>query len=109
MEHFDEDECAKYDPEAELRVVGYLNPIAADDVQVGDFLKHPVSGEMVEVVAVHGQWGEGEVHLFFADATPAEIARAWRDACEGHESLDGAHMGESVYCDGGCAGKGRWR
>lgn len=23
--------------------------------------------------------------------------------CEGHESLSGAHMGESVYCDGKCA------
>ena len=22
--------------------------------------------------------------------------------CEGHESLDGAHMGEVVYCDGSC-------
>ncbi|GAA3751186.1 hypothetical protein [Micromonospora maritima] len=22
--------------------------------------------------------------------------------CEGHESLDGAHEGESVYCDGSC-------
>lgn len=22
--------------------------------------------------------------------------------CEGHESLNGAHMGESVYCDGSC-------
>ncbi|MDR6117232.1 hypothetical protein QE370_000416 [Aeromicrobium sp. SORGH_AS981] len=22
--------------------------------------------------------------------------------CEGHESLDGAHMGESVFCDGSC-------
>lgn len=24
------------------------------------------------------------------------------DECEGHESLDGAHMGEAVYCDGSC-------
>lgn len=24
------------------------------------------------------------------------------DECEGHESLDGAHMGETVYCDGSC-------
>lgn len=22
--------------------------------------------------------------------------------CPGHESLDGAHMGETVYCDGTC-------
>ena len=25
------------------------------------------------------------------------------DACEGHESLGGAHMGETVYCDGSCS------
>lgn len=24
--------------------------------------------------------------------------------CEGHISLDGAHMGEPVYCDGSCRG-----
>jgi len=24
--------------------------------------------------------------------------------CEGHESLDGAHFGETVYCDGSCVG-----
>jgi len=24
------------------------------------------------------------------------------DGCEGHESLSGAHMGESVFCDGTC-------
>ena len=24
------------------------------------------------------------------------------DLCDGHESLSGAHMGESVYCDGRC-------
>jgi hypothetical protein len=24
------------------------------------------------------------------------------DECEGHESLDGEHMGETVYCDGTC-------
>jgi hypothetical protein len=24
------------------------------------------------------------------------------DACEGHESLAGEHMGEAVYCDGSC-------
>jgi hypothetical protein len=24
------------------------------------------------------------------------------DGCEGHESLAGEHMGETVYCDGSC-------
>lgn len=31
------------------------------------------------------------------------------DQCEGHESLDGAHMGESVYCDGSCRRAARRR
>ncbi len=26
----------------------------------------------------------------------------WRRACQGHESLAGEHMGETVYCDGSC-------
>lgn len=24
------------------------------------------------------------------------------EQCEGHESLDDAHMGETVFCDGSC-------
>ena len=24
------------------------------------------------------------------------------EGCEGHQSLDGAHMGETVFCDGTC-------
>lgn len=30
------------------------------------------------------------------------LAAAAELECEGHESLDGAHMGESVFCDGAC-------
>lgn len=30
-----------------------------------------------------------------------------RNLCEGHESLDGAHMGETVHCDGSCTPAGR--
>lgn len=107
MEHFDDDKCAKYRPEFELRVVGYLNPVIADDVAVGDFLVHPASGDMVWVYDAHAQWSGGEVHLFFVDATPAEVTQAWLDACEGHETLAGA-IGDTLYCDGGCVGKGRW-
>jgi hypothetical protein len=29
--------------------------------------------------------------------------KAKRKRCQGHESLDGAHMGETVYCDGSCS------
>jgi len=33
-----------------------------------------------------------------------EVYAAFRvTECEGHESLDGAHMGEAVYCDGTCS------
>jgi hypothetical protein len=31
-----------------------------------------------------------------------EVYAAFRAECEGHESLDGAHMGEIVFCDGSC-------
>lgn len=36
-----------------------------------------------------------EVYAYFRDM-------AGEATCEGHESLDGAHMGETVYCDGSC-------
>lgn len=26
----------------------------------------------------------------------------WINECDGHETLSGAHMGETVYCDGRC-------
>lgn len=29
-------------------------------------------------------------------------ARDTANQCEGHESLNGAHMGQAVYCDGSC-------
>jgi hypothetical protein len=52
------------------------------------------------------------------DRDPATVYREYRDriegapesaeddegCCPGHESLGGAHMGESVYCDGTCQG-----
>ena len=33
---------------------------------------------------------------------PGEAGPMDPSECEGHESLDGAHMGETVYCDGSC-------
>lgn len=38
------------------------------------------------------------------EAALEHAQECWDDdhKCEGHESLDGAHMGESVFCDGGC-------
>lgn len=106
MIHSRGDECAVYDIEFELMVVGYRDPVAAGDVAVGDFAKHPVSGEVLEVLEA----GElnGRVHLFFGETSRAEIVQAWRDACEGHETTRGA-IGDTYYCDGGCVGKGAWR
>jgi hypothetical protein len=100
MEHFDGDECVTYDPEFELTVAGYRNPVAAVDIEVGDFVRHPVSLGWVEV---YGTWVNyrGDVHLFFVDATAAEVAQARRDACEGHETTRGA-IGDTYYCDGSC-------
>jgi hypothetical protein len=33
---------------------------------------------------------------------PADLIEPVEDDCEGHESLDGASMGETTYCDGSC-------
>lgn len=37
-----------------------------------------------------------------AKSAPPEPEEDEDNGCEGHESLDGAHMGETVYCDGSC-------
>jgi hypothetical protein len=108
MEHFDGDECATYHPEFEFRVVGFPNPVIADDIHVGDIVKHPISGSLDEVISVFGQLGDGPVHLFVDDASAAQVTQAWRDACEGHETTRGA-IGDTYYCDGACVGKGQWR
>lgn len=44
----------------------------------------------------------GEPHDGMATGTERCPGCQEDDQCEGHESLDGAHMGESVYCDGSC-------
>jgi hypothetical protein len=36
------------------------------------------------------------------DLADAFYAHDEDNQCEGHESLNGAHMGEAVYCDGTC-------
>lgn len=44
--------------------------------------------------------------IFDAVGERGETVKFWLEIpapeCEGHESLDGAHMGETVYCDGSC-------
>jgi hypothetical protein len=50
----------------------------------------------------HGQ----DDHVMTAGPGRAECGicecPSWRAACEGHESLAGEHMGETVFCDGSC-------
>jgi hypothetical protein len=36
------------------------------------------------------------------DVHPDDIPPERSEDCEGHESLAGAHMGQTVYCDGSC-------
>lgn len=36
------------------------------------------------------------------DITDALYAQDEDNGCEGHASLEGAHMGEAIYCDGTC-------
>lgn len=64
-----------------------------------------------ERIYVAGRRDDAEklVRLFAAlyeQAVDAPSVVDWNDdeddQCEGHESLDGAHMGEAVYCDGSC-------
>jgi hypothetical protein len=103
VEHFRGDECKAYHPEAELNVVGYRNPVIADDIEVGDFVNDPTRdapGTWFEVDDVYVEEG-GRVHIFVVDATAAEVAQARRDACEGHETTRGA-IGDTYYCDGSC-------
>lgn len=44
------------------------------------------------------------------DNVPSENVKStdsgntWIDECDGHETLSGAHMGETIYCDGRCKG-----
>lgn len=61
---------------AEDTVIAYAGPHPSDEVPGRTFVLD-LSG--------HGFYEE------LADA-----------ACEGHESLSGAHMGETVFCDGSC-------
>jgi hypothetical protein len=67
-----------------------------------------ITAGLVQVVDVRDTtYGFGLRFLALADPQPTaadEDDDDWddEDECEGHESLDGAHMGETVYCDGSC-------
>lgn len=101
LKHFDGDDCAVYDPEFELKVVGYRELVAAEDVEPGTFVRHPVSGDWCEVYSTSWVCEERKVHLYFVEASAAEVAQARRDACGGHETTRGA-IGDTYYCDGSC-------
>jgi hypothetical protein len=61
-----------------------------------------LAGHVEEVMAV---WADCQESIAYCVRKVRETLceQAIEDAqCEGHESLAGAHMGESVYCDGTC-------
>jgi hypothetical protein len=82
MEHNDDDECGVYDCEDELRVLGFDNPVIADDIEVGDFLQNPRWPSGATWFEVQDTWsepGSRSVHIFVAEATGADLAQAWAD------------------------------
>lgn len=108
MEHGINDGCAIYDADHELMVVGYREPVIADDIEVGDLVRdsHRIArGQWFEVTDRWTDDGDeirfGSVHLALAAATEAEVAKARREACGGHETTQGA-IGDTYYCDGTC-------
>lgn len=42
---------------------------------------------------------------FRSERAHAGLTEDDTEGCPGHESLNGADMGQSVYCDGSCAGE----
>lgn len=107
VDHYRGDECKAYHPEAGLRVIGYRNPVIACDIEVGDFINDPERDRPRDWFEVDSLFVEdtGAVHIFVVDASPAEVAQARRDACEGHETTSGA-IGDTYYCDGSCISPG---
>jgi hypothetical protein len=91
-EHYDGDDCAVYGIEDELRVIGFENPVIADDIEVGDFIQDPLrddpNGLWFEVQETWSEPGEQSMHIFVAEATRADLHQAWTDilnerACQG--------------------------
>lgn len=73
----------------------YTDRYYADDKRGAD----AAAAALVRLAAeVPGRYMVRAVRAF----TRPESARMVVGECEGHESLDGAHMGETVYCDGTC-------
>lgn len=59
----------------------------------------PVKSDLVSMASIVAQVSQE----FIADDNGSDVETDDDETeCEGHESLDGAHMGESVYCDGSC-------
>lgn len=104
VEHESGDGCATYQPGYELTAIGYPDPVDAEDVEVGDYVRDPARDAKGVWFQVDDTWSDDEndeIHLFLVPATAAEVADARRDACEGHESTAGG-IGDTQYCDGSC-------
>lgn len=79
------------------------------EVLAHDFRVAHVHGDAGDFGDYHADWAEAKVDTSdpFADQEGELTAETLYDdddddECEGHEWLAGAHMGETVYCDGTC-------
>jgi hypothetical protein len=62
-------------------------------------------GPMATEADAHAEWHRNTGIPMGQPGCPQDACHPvddYDDECEGHESLDGAHMGETVYCDGSC-------
>ena len=88
---------------------GSLKMIVRDDTGFRVFVSVPSSievdkGSRVTFTANITPASDDPTFSFGKRPTKASVLAGDDDdnECEGHESLDGAHMGETVYCDGTC-------
>jgi hypothetical protein len=82
MNHEDDDGCGVYDCEDELRVLGFDNPVIADDIEVGDFVQNPKWATGPTWFEVQDTWsepGSRSVHILLVEATKADLHQAWTD------------------------------
>jgi hypothetical protein len=83
-----------------VRVLGYREPVEAEDLDPGDVVEHEGAWFRVDWSWVDA--AKNAIHLSLIPAKPAEVAAARAAGCEGHESLRGDSMGVTVECDGTC-------
>jgi hypothetical protein len=59
-------------------------------------------GKVCSLLSASGSRANRMLPEIQAEVAQENAANDEGDGCDGHESLSGAHMGETVYCDGSC-------